>query len=316
MPHNTNPILEFLHRQGVMILDGGLATALEARGCDLNDELWSAKVLLEDPDRIRDVHLDFLRAGADCIASTSYQASLAGFRNRGLSDQEGRDLLMLSVRLAVEARDGFWSEPSERIGRTRPLVAASVGPYGAFLADGSEYSGRYEISDSELYDFHAERWHLLSGAGPDVMGCETIPSLREAAVLMDLVRETPDRWAWLSFSCLDQQHLSDGSRLIDAAAMCEEEPRVAGVGVNCVPPELVVPLIDELRKGTRKPIFVYPNLGEVYDATDKVWGSSPSAVDWEDLAPEWVRRGASVVGGCCRVGPERITELRSWLVAP
>ena len=148
------------------------------------------------------------------------------------------------------------------------------------------------------------------------MGCETIPSLREAAVLMDLVRETPDRWAWLSFSCLDQQHLSDGSRLVDAAAMCEEEPRVAGVGVNCVPPEWVVPLIDELRKGTQKPIFVYPNLGEVYDATDKVWGSSPSAVDWEDLAPEWVRRGASVVGGCCRVGPERITELRSWLVAP
>jgi homocysteine S-methyltransferase len=314
MPHNTNPILEFLHHQGVMILDGGLATALEARGCDLNDELWSAKVLLEDPDLIRDVHLDYLRAGADCIASTSYQASLQGFRRRGLDDRQGRDLLGLSVRLAVEARDLFWAEPSNRVGREKPLVAASVGPYGAFLADGSEYTGLYGISDSELYEFHRERWHLLSESGPDIMACETIPSLREVGVLLKLVRETPDRSAWLSFSCRDERHLCDGSSLIEAAAACDEEPGVAGVGVNCVPPEMVLPLIDELRKGTGKPILVYPNLGEAYDATEKVWGSPPSAVAWEELAPAWVRRGASVVGGCCRVGPKRITEIRGWLM--
>lgn len=313
MPSKTNPILPMLDRQGTMILDGGLATALEARGCDLNHELWSAKVLLEDPDLIREVHLDFLRAGADCIASTSYQASLQGFRSQGLSAQEGRDLLELSVRLAVEARDGFWAEPSNRKGREKPLVAGSVGPYGAFLADGSEYTGRYDISDSELFDFHEERWQFLADCGPDIMGCETIPSLREAGVLLELVR-THDRWAWLSFSCQDRNHLSDGSLLCDAAVACDEEPHVAAVGVNCVPPELVLPLIDELRKGTGKPLMVYPNLGEAYDATDKVWASSPSEVDWEELAPEWVRRGASVVGGCCRVGPERITDLRKWLV--
>ncbi|MDP2577254.1 MAG: homocysteine S-methyltransferase family protein, partial [Candidatus Palauibacterales bacterium] len=135
-----NPIEQFMRRQGVMVLDGGLATALEERGYDLDDELWSAKVLLEAPDAIRQVHLDFLAAGADCISTSTYQASLPGFRKRGLSDTAGAELLRRSIDLAVEARDMFWSEPSNRQDRIRPLVAASVGPYGAFLADGSEYT--------------------------------------------------------------------------------------------------------------------------------------------------------------------------------
>lgn len=311
---NRNPIAQILNHQPVMILDGGLATAMEARGCDLNDELWSAKVLLEDPEMIRDVHLDFLRAGADCIATASYQASLPGFGKRGLSQAEGIGLLELSVRLALEARDMFWADADNRRGRFRPLVAASVGPYGAYLADGSEYTGSYGISDSELYEFHRERWHVLSRSGPDIMACETIPSSREAGVLMRLARETPDLWIWLSFSCTDEAHLSDGSSLRDAATACEKEPLVAAVGVNCVSPELVLSQIHELRKGTSKPIFAYPNLGEDYDSTDKVWRSSPSLFPWGNMVPEWVHGGAAGVGGCCRVGPERITEIRRRLV--
>ncbi len=314
-PSHVNPILEILNHQDVMVLDGGLATAFEARGCDLNDDLWSAKVLMEDPDLIRDVHLDYLRAGADCIATASYQATLSGFGRRGLSHQEGKDLFVLSVRLATEARDVFWSEPSSRIGRRKPLVAASVGPYGAFLADGSEYSGHYEISDSDLVDFHGERWSILASCRPDIMACETIPSFREVEVLLSLVRETSDAWAWISFSCQDGRRLSDGTSVKEAAAACDAEPGVAAIGVNCVSPEQVSSLIRELRKATTKPILVYPNLGEVYDATDKVWRSSPSAVPWDDLAQAWVRLGASGVGGCCRVGPERINEVRRWLLS-
>ena len=309
-----NPILDFLRRQPVMVLDGGLATALEARGCDLDDELWSAKILLEAPDLIREVHLDYLNAGADCIATASYQASLPGFRRRGLDDAVGSELLALSVRLALEARDLFWREPSNREGRIKPLVAASIGPYGAFLADGSEYTGRYGISDSELYEFHRIRWQILSQAGADLMACETIPTLREAEVLLRLIRETPEQWAWLSFSCRDGQHLNDGGRLLEAAEACDTEPRVAALGVNCTPPEFMNPLVDELRKGTDKPILVYPNSGEIYDASDKKWRSSPSQIAWEDAAPTWVQRGASMVGGCCRVGPGRIREIRRWLV--
>jgi homocysteine S-methyltransferase len=269
---------------------------------------------LEDPELIRDVHLDYLRAGADCIATASYQATLAGFCRRGLSHEESRELLGLSVRLAMEARDEFWAEPSSRIGRQKPLVAASVGPYGAFLADGSEYSGRYDISNSELYDFHRERWHVLAKNQPDIMACETIPSLREVGALLSLVRETRGRSAWISLSCQDGRRLCDGSSVQEAAAACDAEPGVAAVGVNCVSPEQVSSLIRELRKATGKPLLVYPNLGETYDATAKVWRSVPSAAPWEDLVPDWVRLGASGVGGCCRVGPERIRDIRRWLM--
>jgi homocysteine S-methyltransferase len=154
-----DPILPFLQQQGVLLLDGGLATELEARGLDLNDPLWSAKVLLEDPDVIRQVHIDYLRAGADCIVSASYQATLSRLQERGLTEAEAAENLRSAVRLAVEARDGFWSDPQNRPGRLRPLVAASVGPYGAYLADGSEYTGGYGLTSAELQAFHASwRW--------------------------------------------------------------------------------------------------------------------------------------------------------------
>jgi len=313
-PIEENPVLQILKHQPVFILDGGLATALEARGCDLVDELWSAKVLLEAPELIRQVCLDYLTAGADCIATASYQATVPGFQKRGLDRAAAEELLRFSVELAREARDAFWREPSHRKGRQKPLVAASVGPYGAYLADGSEYTGRYGIPDRELYEFHRNRWQVLAGAGPDLMACETIPDMGETQVLLRLVAETPGTWAWLSFQCRDEKHISDGSLLRDAARACDAESRVAAVGVNCVPPELVPPLMEEVRKGTSKPIIVYPNSGEQYDAQSKRWHSPPSDASWAEAAQEWVRKGASGVGGCCRVGPERIAQVRRALL--
>jgi len=311
---NLNPIQPILDKQGVLILDGGISNALETRGCDLADELWSAKVLLEAPDLLREVHLDYLKAGADCIATASYQATLAGFRNRGLDDDAAKAVLALSVDLALEAREEFWGEVSNRAGRLKPLVAASLGPYGAFLADGSEYTGKYGISDQELYEFHQERWHLLAEAGADLIACETIPGKGEAEVLLRLLSETPDQWAWISFSCRDGKHLSDGGLLRDAAKACDTELRVVAVGINCTAPELIGPLMEEARKGTDKPIFVYPNSGEEYDAREKRWYSAPSSTRLDEAAREWVRSGASGVGGCCRVGPEEIAEIRRALV--
>jgi homocysteine S-methyltransferase len=295
-------------------MDGGLATTVESRGHDLNDELWSAKVLLEAPDAIKQVNLDFLAAGADCIATATYQASLTGLKRRGLSEVEVIEIIRGSVRLAAEARDAFWSEPANREGRLRPLVVASIGPYGAFLADGSEYTGDYDISDDELYEFHRTRWHLLAESEADLMACETIPSRREAHVLLRLLRETPARWAWLSFSCRDTSHISDGSRLVDVARDCDAEPRVAAVGINCIPPEVASDLMAEAQQGTTKPLIVYPNSGETYDAVSKTWSTGPSPIDWQEAAAEWVRLGASGVGGCCRVGPEQIAGVRSRLV--
>jgi len=311
-----NPLLPILAEQGVVVLDGGLATALEARGCDLADELWSAKILLEEPDLIREVHLDYLRAGADCITSSSYQATLPGFRNRGLDEDTGRALLELSLRLALDAKESFWEEDVNRRGRIEPLVAASIGPYGAFLADGSEYTGGYGISDSELYAFHRGRWEALAGKGADLMACETLPGQQEAEILLRLLEETPGQWGWISFSCKDGRHLSDGGLLRDAARICDTGTGVAAVGINCTAPKFIGSLIEEARKGTDKPVLVYPNSGERYDAQRKRWHSCPTSYSWEEIAVEWVRSGASGVGGCCRVGPDGIRRIRRALLDP
>ncbi len=314
MQTTLNPLLPILAGQGVVVLDGGLATALEARGCDLADELWSAKILMEDPDLIRAVHLDYLRAGADCITSSSYQATLPGFRNRGLGDEAGRSLLELSLRLALEAKKSFWDEEENHQGRLEPLVAASIGPYGAYLADGSEYTGGYGISDSQLYEFHRGRWEVLAGRGADLMACETLPGQREAEVLLRLLEETPGQWGWISFSCKDGRHLSDGGLLRDAARACDAGTGVAAVGINCTAPEFIEPLIEEALRGTDKPVLVYPNSGEEYDARGKTWRSCPTSYSLEEHAVGWVRSGASGVGGCCRVGPDGIRTIRRALL--
>lgn len=311
-PLPDNPLADFAG-QGTMILDGGLATELEARGCDLDDELWSAQILLESPDLIRDVHRDFLAAGADCIVTASYQASLPGFGGHGLTDAQGIELLQDSVRLAVEARDAFW-QPTNRRGRLRPLVAASIGPYGAYLADGSEYTGDYGIDESELRAFHRTRWQVLAASQADLLACETIPSKPETRVLLEMLQQTPGRWAWLSFSCVDGTHLCDGTPLTDAASLCDAEARVAAVGINCTSPGLISSLITEARRGTDKPIIVYPNSGEQYETAGRTWVGDRDRIDWAAAVREWVRLGAAGVGGCCRVRPDDIAEIRSQLL--
>ena len=330
MTSADNPFTPFLEAQGVLILDGGLATALEARGKDLNDPLWSAKVLIEDPEAIRAVHEAYLRAGADCIATASYQATLPGFRERGMSHEGAVELLRLSVRLAVEARDAFWADPANRVGRLKPLVAGSVGPYGAWLADGSEYRGEYGMWRDELADFHRERWEILAGSEADILACETIPSGPEVKAVLGLLQETPGAWAWISMSCRDRSHLSDGTPLVEVARACDAAAGVAAVGVNCVPPRWVPDLVAELRRGTRKPVLAYPNSGEVWDSATRTWtGVATGAaidvaidgaievaidVDWGASAAEWHRLGAAGVGGCCRVGPEAIARMRGHLL--
>ena len=301
-------------RQGVLILDGGLATALEARGCDLDDPLWSARLLLEDPELIRSIHRDYLEAGADCIITASYQASIPGLMERGMDETAARKALERSVNLAVDARDEFWNDPANRTDRLRPLVAASVGPFGATLGDGSEFTGDYPIGEDELYDFHRERWQLLASSPADLLACETIPSSTEAAVLVRLLRETPQARAWISFSCRDGHHVSDGSSAAELIRACSAEDQIVALGINCTSPEFLPSLITIAASATSKPIVVYPNSGEVYDAGAKKWGRGPVLADWGVAAQRWHDLGARVIGGCCRVGPDEIRIMRNALV--
>lgn len=308
-----DPLNALLDEQGVVILDGGLASELENRGHDLSDALWSARLLLDDPEAIRDVHTAYLEAGADCVVSGSYQATVQGLRRHGVGAEEAREALGLSVELARQARDEFWrSAPS---GRRHPLVAASVGPYGAALADGSEYTGRYDRDEAGLLDFHHERFVLLVEAGPDLLACETLPSRVEARALLKLLDETPDCRAWFTFTARDANHISDGTPIAEVARELDHE-RVVGVGVNCVPPSLVPGLLVEVRGATDRPLVVYPNSGQTWDATAKRWGGAAEAFDPAEACVGWRDAGARLLGGCCRVGPAVIARMRQRLVGP
>jgi homocysteine S-methyltransferase len=305
----NNPISSILELKPCVILDGAMATELEARGCDLNDPLWSAKVLLETPDLIREVHADYFAAGADCAITASYQATFQGFAQRGLSMEQAANLMRLSVRLACEARDDFWnSNRGSRSTRVKPFVAASVGPYGAFLADGSEYRGDYGLSLTDLMDFHRPRMAVLANSGADMLACETIPCLLEAQALLNVLEEFPEMTAWFSFSAKDGMHTNHGELISDCARTLEH-PQVAAIGVNCTAPEFVTDLVKQARGATTKPILTYPNSGEVYDATQKCWTGESSCSSFAHQARDWFTAGARVIGGCCRTSPEHIREL-------
>jgi homocysteine S-methyltransferase len=293
----------------VLILDGGLATELERRGADLSDELWSARLLAENPDLIRQVHLDYYWAGADCGTSASYQATIPGFIRRGMTENQAVDLLRLSVRLVREARDAFWAVSANHHSRLRPLVAASVGPYGAYLADGSEYTGRYDLDENGLIDFHRRRWQLLIDAGPDLLACETIPSFVEARALARLLDETPDQFAWFSFSCLDGVHISDGTPIADCGQFLAGRRQVAAIGINCTPPRFIPNLIRAVSAVTDKPIVVYPNSGEVYDPVAKCWLGESVPAEFGTYSREWRKLGAALIGGCCRTTPAHIRQI-------
>jgi homocysteine S-methyltransferase len=309
----SNPLTPFLAGQGFLLLDGGLATELEKQGHDLDDPLWSARLLLEKPEAIARVHRDYLHAGADCLITASYQATLTGFQQRGLSREQAIALLRRSVELAMGVRDVFWADELNRVGRSRPQIAASIGPYGAYLANGAEYTGDYGLGEAGLLTFHRERWHILAESGADLLACETIPSAVEAQALAQLSQETTATPVWVSFSCRDGAHIHDGTLLTEAVRPLLDLPQLVALGVNCTAPSHIPSLISHLKTVTDKPIVVYPNSGETYDAGQNCWLGISSANEFAAASQTWYDAGARLVGGCCRTGPEHIRQMREKL---
>jgi homocysteine S-methyltransferase len=284
--------------RGSVVLDGGLASELGRLGADLRDRLWSARLLIDDPDLIRQVHLAYFAAGADVAISASYQASFEGFAARGIDRRDAAALLRRSVHLAREAAD--------QTGADR-LVAASVGPYGAMRADGSEYSGRYGMSVEELVAFHQPRLEVLLAAGPDLLAVETIPSIREAEAIVIVLERYPEAHAWVAFSCQDAARLSDGTPFREAAALVASSAQVVAVGVNCTPPSFVPGLLRSAKVAT--PLLAYPNLGSTWDPAAKAWRAVGSRPDFEVEAARWREAGARIVGGCCGTEPRDIVVI-------
>ena len=289
----------FVPDDAVLVSDGGLATELEARGNDLSDSLWSARLLMDAPEQVRDAHLAFFRAGAVIATSASYQASFEGFARRGLSRREAAGLMRRSVDLARAARAEMAGD-----GRAR-WVAASVGPYGAALADGSEYRGRYGLSVRELAAWHRPRLEVLAEAGADVLALETVPDIDEAEALMAAITGLGIP-AWLSYSIAGERTRA-GQSLSEAFAVAAGVPEVVAVGVNCCAPADVLTAIAAAREVTGKPVIVYPNSGEEWDARRRAWTGRSRYFPAQPQ--QWITAGARIAGGCCRVRPGDIAEI-------
>ncbi|WP_309062515.1 homocysteine S-methyltransferase [Streptomyces sp.] len=295
---STTPALTDALASGTVVLDGGMSNQLAAGGHDLGDDLWSARLLAEAPEAVTEAHLAYFEAGADVAITASYQATFEGFARRGIGRERAAELLALSVGAAREA--------ARRARTPRPLwVAASVGPYGAMLADGSEYRGRYGLTVSELERFHRPRAEVLAAAGPDVLALETVPDTDEAEALLRAVRGLGVP-AWLSYSAAGDRTRA-GQPLQDAFALAADADEVIAIGVNCCTPEDADHAVALAARVTGKPVVVYPNSGETWDAEARAWTGRPTFS--AGRVTGWRESGARLIGGCCRVGPETISAI-------
>ncbi|XP_047107612.1 homocysteine S-methyltransferase 1-like isoform X2 [Schistocerca piceifrons] len=307
-------------KERVKVLDGGFATQLSTHVSAPVDgnPLWSSAFLKTDPEAVVMTHCDFLRAGAQIITTNTYQASIGGFmKYLGLTEEESIDLIKKAVDLAKDAVAIFMEECTDQTGIVKPLIAASVGPYGASLHNGSEYSGSYveTVSKKQMMDWHRSRMQVLVNAGVDFLAIETIPAQDEAEALADLLKEFSTQKAWISFSCKDHHHVSHGENFREAVASClkHNPQQIIAVGTNCVNPAYISSLLKDADQ--KIPFIVYPNSGEKYDAKTG-WHSGDSCKPIESYVHEWLDLGVQYIGGCCRTYPADISKIRdtveSW----
>lgn len=287
-------------QQDIVILDGGFGTTVEQFGYDVKHELWSSNLLQSNPEAVYKVHKAFVDSGAEIILTNTYQASVQSFLNIGITKDEARTYLEKAVELATRAADD------------KAIVAGSLGPYGAMLGNGSEYTGDYKETEEDYIKYHKERLDILLEAGVNVFAFETIPNIEEIKAVKTLLRDYPDIEVWVSVTLKDHDHLSDGTPLEAVMEVVNEIGNVLAFGVNCTSVKIIDAAVDKLIALSAKPLILYPNSGRQYDAVHKVW------IDQEDAslveaAPRWKEKGVKIIGGCCQVGPGEISELVSEL---
>jgi homocysteine S-methyltransferase len=291
--------------EGPWPIDGGLSGELEKRGHDLSDKLWSARLLRDAPEAIAQVHQDYVNSGGRVLITASYQASRMGFVATGMTADQADDLMRLSISLAKDVA----AKAPEKV-----WVAASVGPYGAVLGGGQEYVGNYGVAHIDLVKFHRERIAVLASAKPDLFACETIPDLDEVRALVEVLADYPDIPAWITMSAQDGNSTCAGQGIGHLAELVSKTPSVVAVGVNCTKPEFVSSLLRQLATKTSLPLVVYPNAGRVWDGLNMCWIGEGHDKLPKQIVSEWVKAGAKLIGGCCGLGPDAITQLDSDLV--
>ncbi|KRM57590.1 homocysteine S-methyltransferase [Ligilactobacillus animalis] len=294
--------------ENIHVLDGSMAAALKEQGIDSTGELWTAQALSDNIEAVYDAHYSYLAAGAQMILTDTYQANLQAFEKAGHSKQQAENLVGMAVLVAQKARDDY----EEQTGK-HALVAASIGPYGAYLADGSEYRGDYLLNDAQYLNFHLPRLTAVLAQAPDCLALETQPKLSEPlALLRWLEKNVPQMPVYVSFTLRDEMTLSDGTELKRAVAAISKFEQVFAIGVNCIVPELVSGALKVMRQATTKKLIVYPNLGAQYDPETKTWAKSEQQLDFTQLTEKWYQAGASIIGGCCMTTSPQISQIATY----
>ena len=294
--------------ENIHVLDGSMAAALKEQGIDSTGELWTAQALSDNIEAVYDAHYSYLAAGAQMILTDTYQANLQAFEKAGHSKQQAENLVGMAVLMAQKARDDY----EEQTGK-HALVAASIGPYGAYLADGSEYRGDYLLNDAQYLNFHLPRLTAVLAQAPDCLALETQPKLSEPlALLRWLEKNVPQMPVYVSFTLRDEMTLSDGTELKRAVAAISKFEQVFAIGVNCIVPELVSGALKVMRQATTKKLIVYPNLGAQYDPETKTWAKSEQQLDFTQLTEKWYQAGASIIGGCCMPTSPQISQIATY----
>lgn len=305
---------DYLENNSPLILHGALGTEMEALRYDISGKLWSAKYLLEKSEVIQELHETYVAAGADLITTSSYQATLPGLVEAGLTEKAAEQIIALTVRLAKAARDKVWGalNETEKAKRPYPLISGDVGPYAAYLANGSEYSGDYgKITINELKDFHRPRIQILLDQGVDLLALETIPNRLETQALIELLAEEfPEAEAYMSFTVQIPDAISDGTSLAEMAKLVSQSNQILAVGINCSSPLLYNQALSFL-ENTGKALITYPNSGEVYDGDSQTWKSKDKdALTLVEHSKYWhAHFGVKILGGCCRTRPNDIKAL-------
>lgn len=305
---------DYLENKSPLILHGALGTEMESLGYDISGKLWSAKYLLDKPEVIQKIHETYVAAGSDLITTSSYQATLPGLIDAGLTEKEAEQIIALTVQLAKAARDKVWGalDETEKAKRPYPLISGDVGPYAAYLANGSEYSGDYgQITTEALKEFHRPRIQILLNQGVDLLALETIPNRLEAQALNELLAEEfPEAEVYISFTVQEPGTISDGTSLDEIAQLVSQSDQILALGINCSSPLLYNQALAIL-KNTGKALITYPNSGEVYDGSTQTWKpKDKDALTLVEHSKDWHDQfGVKILGGCCRTRPNDIKAL-------
>lgn len=291
-----------------LVLDGAMSTALEKQGIDTNTDLWTAVALEKDLNKVYRVHMNYFKAGAQMTITDTYQANVQAFEKDGYSEDQAQKMIADAVKIAKKARDDF-----EKQTGIHNYVAASVGSYGAYLAEGDEFRGDYDLTKKQCLDFHLPRLKVLLENKPDFLAIETQPKLDEVVVLLDWLKENaPKMPVYVSFTLHDTTKISDGTPLKKVMEKLNEYDQVFAVGANCFKPFFATAAIDKMREFTKKTIIIYPNLGGVYDEFERKWIPFNAKFDFGKLSKEWYEHGARIIGGCCSTGVKEITQIASF----